>query len=225
MAWNALHTWDVDSAEARRLQRSLAKEVVLSGSAADAATVAGLDVSYDPTSDRLAAAVVILDTVTLEPIDQTVVIANATFPYESGLFAFRELPPLLDALASLTNKPDLLLCDGHGYAHPERFGLACHAGLWTGIPSIGCAKTSFIGTPDTELADDRGSTTPLIDRDETIGTVLRTQHTVKPVYVSPGHLIGIDDATAWVLRLVPRYRLPEPIRAADHLGRQALKDD
>lgn len=220
--WRALHRWDVEPGEAVELQRSLAPDVVLSGSARDAATVAGLDVAYDAVSDRLAAAVVLLDDVSLEPVEKVVVVDRVWFGYLPGLFAFRELPPLLDAIGRLRTQPDLLICDGHGYAHPERFGLACHAGLWTGIPSIGCAKTPFVGTAGL-VGPERGEQAPLAVNDEVVGFALRTRTGVKPVHVSPGHLIGFDDATGWVLRLSPRYRLPEPIRAADHLARQALK--
>jgi deoxyribonuclease V len=220
--WDPLHRWDVDPTEAVELQRTLAAEVVLSGSAGDAATVAGLDVAYDGSSDRLAAAAVLLDTSSLEPIDEIVVVDRVRFGYEPGLFAFRELPPLLDALGRLKTEPDLLVCDGHGYAHPQRFGLACHAGLWTGISSIGCAKTPFIGHAGL-VGTERGQHAPLIDNNEVVGVALRTRTGVKPVHVSPGHLIGFDDAAGWILRMAPRFRLPEPIRAADRLARQALK--
>lgn len=223
MTWPVLHRWDLEPAEAVELQRSLAAEVVLAGSVADAATVAGLDVAYDPSSDRLAAAVVVLSVESMDPVDEAVVLTRAQVDYRPGLFAFRELPALLDALERLSSQPDLLVCDGNGLAHPERFGLACHAGLWTGIPSIGCAKSPFTGLTVEPVGDERGDRADLVDREEVVGVVLRTRAEVKPVYVSPGHRIGIGAAADWVLRLAPRFRLPEPIRAADHLARQTLK--
>ncbi len=218
-----MHRWDVDPAEARRLQRSLAGAVDLAGSADGACTVAGLDVAYEPRSDRLVAAAVVLDVDTLDVVDEATVAGRARAGYEAGLFAFRELPPLLDALAALRTQPDLVVCDGHGYAHPVRFGLACHAGLWTGIPTIGCAKTSLVGT-HRPVGPARGDHAPIVDGDDVVGVALRTRADVKPVFVSPGHRIGIDAAARWVQRLAPRYRLPEPIRAADHRARRALAE-
>ena len=181
----------------------------------------GSTFAYDDDSGRLAAAVAVLDVASLERVEEVVVIDRVRFGYEPGRFAFRELPTLLEALGRLRSRPDLLVCDSHGYAHPERFGLACHAGLWTGIPSIGCAKTPFVGTPR-PIGRERAERAAMVDDGEVVGFALRTRAGVKPVYVSPGHLIGFDEAVAWVLRLAPRYRVPEPIRAADHLARQAL---
>jgi deoxyribonuclease V len=145
-----------------------------------------------------------------------------SFPYAPGLFAFRELPPLLDALRELTRVPDLLVCDGQGLAHPRRFGLACHIGVLTGLPSIGVGKTGFAGKY-AEPAAARGSVSPLTENGETVGTVLRTQTDVNPVFVSVGHRIGLEHATRQVLALCPSYRLPESTRQADHVARQALK--
>lgn len=220
--WRALHRWDVEPREATALQRTLAPDVVLMGAADQAETVAGLDVAYDDGSDRLAAAVVVFDVASLERVEEVVAIDRVRFGYQPGRFAFRELPPLLEALGRLRDRPDLLVCDGHGFAHPERFGLACHAGLWTGIPSIGCAKTPFVGTPG-PVGPGRSDRAAMVDGGEVVGFALRTRAGVKPVYVSPGHLIGFNEALTWVLRLAPRYRLPEPIRAADQVARQALK--
>ena len=223
MVSRALHRWDVEPAEAIEIQQSLAAGVVVAGTADEVTTVAGLDVAYDPGSDRLAAAVVVLDAVSLEAVEEAVVVDHVRFPYEPGLFAFRELPALLDALDRLLATPDLLVFDGHGYAHSRRFGLACHGGLWTGIPSIGCAKTPFVGAR-WPLGHDRGDQAPMMDNGELVGFALRTRAGVKPVYVSPGHLIDFDGAARCVLRLSARYRLPEPIRAADQLARQAVKN-
>jgi deoxyribonuclease V len=137
------------------------------------------------------------------------------------LFAFREVPPLVAALRELTTVPDLLVCDGYGLAHPRRFGLACHLGVLTGLPSIGVGKTAFIGEYPT-VGDERGAWAPLTDRGEVIGRVLRTRTGVKPVFVSVGHRIGLERASAQVLRLCRQFRLPETVRAADHLCREVL---
>ena len=161
-----------------------------------------------------------LDGESLEEVDRSVVLGRTTFPYVPGLFAFREVPALLAALEQLKTTPDLLVCDGYGVAHPRRFGLACHLGVLTGIPSIGVAKTAFVGT-HTAPGLERGDSADLVLDDEVVGAVLRTQHNVKPVYVSVGHRINLTTAVAQTLHLAPRYRLPETTRAADHACRQA----
>src|SRR5690606_12334759 len=130
---------------------------------------------------------------------------------------FRECPAALAALARLPRRPDVLVCDGHGYAHPRRFGLACHLGLLSGVPSIGVAKTRLIGEHD-EVPQARGAWVPLLDGGERIGAVLRTRSGVKPVYVSIGHRMTLEVAIDLVLALTPRYRLPETTRAAHQLA-------
>ncbi|WP_033437129.1 endonuclease V [Saccharothrix sp. NRRL B-16314] len=181
--------------------------------------VAGLDVSY-ADDDRLAAAVVVLDAESLETVDSAVVSGKADFPYVPGLFAFRELPSLVEAMKKLTVAPDLLVCDGQGLAHPRRFGLACHLGVVTGVPSVGVAKTPMgqFTMPD----DVRGAHTDLVDDGEVVGRTLRTREGVKPVFVSVGHRIDLDRACAEVLRLCVT-RLPETTRRSDSLGRAQLR--
>ncbi|WP_285476566.1 deoxyribonuclease V [Amycolatopsis sp. NBRC 101858] len=183
-------------------------------------TVTGLDVAYDDTG-VIAAAVVTLETAGLTVVEERTHRARAVFPYEPGLFAFRELPPLLAALEQLDHEPDVLVCDGHGLAHPRRFGLACHLGVLTGLPAFGVGKTRFVGT-HTSPAAARGSSEPLVDAGEEVGAVLRTQDGVKPVYVSAGHRIDLAHACRLTLALSPRYRLPETTRRADRLSRVAL---
>ena len=130
-----------DVAEARRVQEELRSRVDLTGPGPAApATVAGLDVAYAPGGDLLAAAVTVLDATTLDVVDEAVCVGRPAFPYVPGLFAFREMPALLAALDRLTTRPELLVCDGHGLAHPRRFGLACHLGLVTGLPTSGWAR-------------------------------------------------------------------------------------
>ncbi|MER5420434.1 endonuclease V [Streptosporangium roseum] len=183
------------------------------------ATVAGVDVAYD--GERLAAAVAVLDASTLEVVEQVTVGGRVAFDYVPGLLAFREVPALLDALERLTVTPDLVVCDGYGLAHPRRFGLACHLGVLTGLPTIGVGKTAFVGSyPDP--APERGSWTDLTLDGDVVGRVLRTRHGVKPVFVSVGHRVDLDTACRNVLALTPRYRLPETTRVSDRLSRLAL---
>ncbi|MFG2169039.1 deoxyribonuclease V [Micromonospora chersina] len=213
-----------DVAEALRMQEELRPRVDLVGPGPAApATVAGLDVAYAESGDRLAAAVTVLDAATLALVDEAVDVGRPAFDYVPGLFAFRELPALLAALERLTVRPDLLVCDGHGLAHPRRFGLACHLGLVTGLPAIGVGKTPLVGVWD-EPAPQRGAWTSLRDGGEVVGRVLRTRDGVKPVFVSVGHRMSLDNAVDRVLALTPSYRLPETTRTADHLCRRALAD-
>jgi deoxyribonuclease V len=221
-----LHPWPSTPEEAEAIQDRLRPmlELDVPGPLAPR-TVAGLDVSYagdgGGTGDRVAAAVVVLDGTTLEVVEESVAVGTAAFPYVPGLFAFRELPTLLDALRALKTAPGLLVCDGFGIAHPRRFGLACHLGVLTGLPSIGVGKTAFVGTYD-QPGPRRGDASPLLDGGEVVGRVLRTRDGVKPVFVSVGHRTDLDTACRNVLALAPEYRLPETTRRADRLSRDAL---
>ncbi|MFC4855693.1 endonuclease V [Actinophytocola glycyrrhizae] len=209
--------------EAVTLQSTLAAAVVRTPPPGFAPrTAAGLDVAYAVGSELVAAAVVTVDIATGEVLESATEVGTAAFPYVPGLFAFRELPALLTALGRLRTTPDLLVADGHGLAHPRRFGLACHLGVATGLPTIGVAKTPMADYPPP--ADTRGATSPLRDGDDEVGAALRTRPGVKPVFVSVGHRIDLATACAQVLALARRYRLPETTRQADHLSRQVLKD-
>lgn len=183
--------------------------------------IAGLDVAYAVDESCVAGAVTVLDAETLDVVETATSLRHVDFPYVPGLLAFREIPALIDALAKLTHTPDVLVCDGYGVAHPRRFGLACHLGVLTDVPTFGVAKTAFIGTFD-EPDPARGAHTDLCDGPEVIGRVLRTQPTTKPVFVSTGHRISLDAATELALRLSPAFRLPETTRQADQASRRAL---
>lgn len=183
--------------------------------------IAGLDVAYAVDESCVAGAVTVLDAVTLEVVETATALRSVDFPYVPGLLAFREIPALVDALGKLSHVPDLLVCDGYGLAHPRRFGLACHLGVLTDVPTFGVAKTAFIGTFD-EPGPARGDHADLVDGTEVIGRVLRTQPNIKPVFVSVGHRVSLDTATELALRLAPRYRLPETTRQSDQASRRAL---
>lgn len=155
-------------------------------------------------------------------IEERVARRPLTFPYVPGLLSFREAPAVLAALSELTAPVDALLCDGHGIAHPRRFGLACHVGVLTGTPAIGCAKSVLVGQHG-EVGPSRGLRVPLEHRDERVGTVLRTRDRVRPVFVSIGHRMDLPTAEALVLACAIGFRLPEPIRRADRRVSQARK--
>ena len=175
--------------------------------------VAGLDVS--PPDDRgvVRGSVVVLDPATLEPVEINVVEGSPRFPYVPGLLSFRETPILITALEGLRTTPDLLIMDAQGYAHPRRFGLACHIGLLVGIPTIGCAKSLLVGTHG-ELGEERGACAELVHHNEVIGMAVRTRARVRPVYVSVGHKVDLSTSVKWVLACCPRYRLPQTTRLA-----------
>ena len=227
--------------QARAVQESLRGEVIAEDKLGAVNTVAGVDVGFEQEGAITRAAVVVLDFPSLEPREQAVARQPTRFPYVPGFLSFREAPAVLAALAKLRQAPDLLLCDGQGIAHPRRFGIACHLGVLTGIPSIGVAKSRLIGAPRGRLGQTKGSWVPLVDmssprpplpkgeggepsalraRQEIIGAVLRTRSGVKPLYVSIGHRVSLETAIYYVLRCTTRYRLPETTRLADRLASQ-----
>ena len=126
------------------------------------------------------------------------------------------------ALSELETPCDALLCDGHGLAHPRRFGLACHLGVLTGIPAVGCAKSVLVGEAG-EVSPSRGSKAPLEHRGERVGTALRTRDGVRPVFVSVGHRVDLEAAERLILDCAIGFRLPEPVRRADRLVSEARK--
>jgi deoxyribonuclease V len=207
------HSWDLDTASALDLQMRLASQVDGSRALGTYETVAGADVSYNIRAPRLYAAVVVVRADTWEAIDRSGIVADAKFPYVPGLLSFREIPAVLEAFDALKTRPDVLMCDGQGIAHPRRFGLASHLGLWLGLPTIGCAKSWLCGDYE-EPGSDRGAWSPLTDQGETIGAVLRTRSRVKPLFVSCGHLCNLESAISATLAATPMYRVPIPTRLA-----------
>jgi deoxyribonuclease V len=218
----ALHSWALSPREAADLQRTLASRVVASGDPAGVRFIAGADVAFDRPNRRAAGAVVVLEYPSLDVVERVTVESAVTFPYVPGLLSFRETPVLLGAFERLRTTPDLLMVDGHGYAHPRRFGYACHLGLLVDLPTIGVAKSRLIGesrAPGTR----RGDRADLIDEGEVIGAVLRTRERVRPIYVSVGHRIGLAAAERWALACARRFRVPEPTRQADALAGAAKR--
>ena len=208
-----LHPWDLDPAQARALQAELAPRVDSTSPLPRWKTVAAADVSFDRGGDTLFAAVVVVDAETLRVIEQVSLSAPATFPYVPGLLSFREAPALLKAFDLLKIRPDVVICDGQGQAHPRRFGIACHLGLILDLPTIGCGKSRLCGK-FAEPGPDRSDRSSLIDKGEVIGTVLRSRRGVKPLFISVGHRCDLESAVDLVLSLTPKYRIPVPTRLA-----------
>ena len=190
-------------------------------------TVVGVDVAYDDDRGVVAAAAVALEVPSLAVVATATAVGPVSFPYVPGLLAFRELPTVLEALDRLDAPCDLVVCDGYGLAHPRRLGLASHLGVLTGLPTVGVAKNPFVFRHP-PLAPHRGAQAPLLDGEgaeaEEVGRALRTRDGVKPVYVSVGHRVSLDNACAHTLVLTGRYRLPETTRRADALCRRALRE-
>lgn len=203
--------------EAIEIQKKLADKVIKETKFQRINYVAGIDISNEflkPDKRKLFAAVVILSFPQLELVETSFYSAETDFPYIPGLLAFREAPVIIKALEKTKIKPDVIIVDGHGIAHPRGLGIASHIGVLTGYPTIGCAKSILVGKPKGFLKEEKGSYIPLIYKNEVIGNILRTRQNVAPVYVSIGHKIDLKKATEIVLACTTRYRLPEPTRFA-----------
>jgi len=213
------HRWHVDVAGALEIQKRLQAKLSLRDefSLRGIRWIAGADVAYSSSDDKIFGAVVVLEFSKFEVTEEIVIQAKVEFPYIPGLFSFREMPVLLRAFSQLKRRPDVILFDAQGIAHPQGLGLASHAGLVLGLPSIGCAKTRLVGDYK-PVARSCGSFSWLWFEGRKVGTVLRTRTDVKPVFVSPGHKIAIPTAARLVLAACRGYRLPEPIRRAHQLA-------
>ena len=227
MDFPTLHGWRLSPAEARRLQCDLAPRLQLRGGPWAPRLIAGADVAYQPAGRRLVAAVVLLRrpaevAAPWEVLEEVVGEAPAEFPYVPGLLSFREAPVVLECFAGLRRVPEVVLVDGQGIAHPRGFGLASHLGLWLDLPTVGCAKSRLVG--DYEEPDQvRGSWSRLRYRGRVVGAVVRTRAGVKPLFVSPGHRVGLAQAVRLSLLAAPRYRLPEPLRRAHRLAEETKR--
>jgi deoxyribonuclease V len=208
---NAAGRWDLSQATA--FQKRLRERVEHADRIGPVRRVAGADVSYNRGDDTLYAAVVVVDLETLDLLETSAVVSRATFPYLPGYLSFREAPAVAEALRGIGKRPDLLLVDGHGVAHPRGFGLACHLGLLLDLPTIGVGKSVLVGKPG-EPGLPRGSMAPLVHEGRRIATVLRTRDRVNPVYVSIGHRVSLATAEKLVMRSTGGYRVPEPTRQA-----------
>ena len=208
-----LHKWNLTPAEAIKVQAFISKRVKLKKIQLEKVKiVAGVDVSVKEGFSK--ASIVALSFPSLRVVEITTHKMKTVFPYIPGLLSFREGPVILECVKRIKNVPDVFIFDGQGLAHPRKAGLACHLGVFLGVPSVGCAKSRLYGT-FTPPGRKKGSYSDLKDGSgEIIGSVLRTRDNTKPLFVSPGHLIDIPSARKIVLLLSPKYRLPEPIRAA-----------
>ena len=208
-----LHSFQLPFDSAIRLQSNLALSVVREDKLGEIKLVAGVDVSLGRQGEIGRAAVVVMHYPSFEIVAESIHEGTVTMPYIPGLLSFRELPLILPALEKLGAEPDLFIVDGQGVAHPRRLGIASHLGLFTGKPTIGCAKSRLCGEHD-EVGTAAGDFVDLIDRNEIIGRVLRTKRNCRPIFVSIGHMTGRESAMNWVYKLCKGYKLPEPVRQA-----------
>ncbi len=208
---------DITLEQARILQRKLAGQVITTDAYEPIMYLAGVDVGYNTKQGIQAAAAVLVDARTHAIIETATATTSTVMPYIPGFLSFREIPTILEAVRKLSIQPDLILCDGHGIAHPRRLGIASHLGVLLDIPTIGCGKKILVGRVLDELDVIRGSHVPLMYKHEQIGVALRTRSNCKPLYVSVGHRISLTSAVNIVLKFATRYRLADPVHQADKL--------
>lgn len=213
--------WPVTIGDARQIQESLAARVRLSPLRTPVKTVAGVDAAY--TGAMTVAAVAVYDLETMSCIEESYHSAATTFPYVPGYLSFREGPAMIAAIGKLRRRPDLLMVDGQGIAHPRRLGIASFLGVLLAMPAIGCAKSRLVGEY-LEPPAGKGGWSTLYLNGETVGAVLRSRDRVKPLFVSPGHMVTVADSLELVLRCCTRYRLPEPLRHADALSKRVKRE-
>ena len=221
MTVNSNHPWVKTVAEAREIQEQLRHKVITYDQLKEVKYVAGVDIGFEDNYKISKAAVAVLSYPKLELVEKAIARIPTAFPYVPGYLSFREIPAILEAFPQLDRTPDLILCDGQGLAHPRRLGLASHLGVLLDRPTIGVAKSRFIGQHQ-DVPLEKGSWTPLIDNNETIGVVLRSRTKVKPIYVSVGHKISLPTAIDYVMNCLTKYRLPETTRWADKLASNKL---
>ncbi|HYH16893.1 MAG TPA: deoxyribonuclease V [Flavisolibacter sp.] len=208
---------NITVSEAAALQKQLRSQIELQAPANFSIhTIAGADISFNKYETTVYAGIIVLSFPDLQPIAHSLIKTEVTFPYVSGYLAFREAPALIEAWQQLAQKPDVLVVDGHGIAHPRRMGIASHFGVLTGQPTIGCAKKILFGKYE-QPPDEKGAYTNILDKGEVLGAVLRTREKVKPVFVSPGHKLSLQDSINIILKCMGKYRIPEPTRRAHEL--------
>ncbi len=214
------HEWDVSVDEAREIQKSLTRKVKIEDGFKEVRLVGGADVSF--RRGRGCAACVVMRFPGLDTVEEVMAEGRVSFPYIPGLLTFREGPLLLEALMRLETEPDVIVFDGQGIAHPQGLGLAAHMGVLLGRPTVGCAKNRLVGEYR-EPGLERGSFSPLIFEGRRVGSAVRTRTNVKPVFVSPGNLVGLKSSVELVLDCSKGYRIPEPTRIADrNCGKRTL---
>jgi len=218
-----LHEWKVTPAEAREIQVRLRERMEADDCLGEVRYVAGADVALDLRRGRAIAGVIVYAFPEMEEVERRWAARALRFPYVPGLLSFREAPVLLTAFRKVRRAPDVIFCDAQGYAHPRRFGLACHLGVLLERATVGCAKSRLIGE-HAEPGRKAGDWAALVDAGERIGAVVRTREGVKPIYVSQGNRVSLERAIELVLAVCDEYRIPRPTREADHWVERLKKE-
>lgn len=218
------HYKTIDPSEAKELQQELHQKIILDPLSESPKYIAGADISFNMGSDLLHAAIIVLEFPSLQPVARSLASDKTSFPYIPGLLAFREIPVLLKAWNQLKQKPDVLLLDGHGIAHPRRMGIATHFGIEVDHPTIGCAKNILTGTHGT-LGTQKGDKADLLDGNEKIGMALRSRTNVNPIYISPGLKCSFADAYEIVMQSLTKYKLPKTTRLAHKWANKLRKGE
>lgn len=203
----------LSASEAIALQKQMREQVNIQPLSTEIKLIGGADISFNKFEETVYAGIIILKYPDMIPVEKVSVIAKTKFPYISGLLAFREVPALLQAWNQLPVKPDVMMLDGQGIAHRRRLGIATHFGLITDVPSLGCAKSRLTGTY-TDPENIPFAKSILMDGKEQIGVVLRTKKNCNPIFVSPGHKVGMDQSVSIATQCITKYRIPEPTRLA-----------
>jgi deoxyribonuclease V len=217
-----LHAWNVSSEEAIRIQEAFKDQIILKKTFSKVRTIGGGDAAYSKDDKFLFAAIVVLSISEMEILDTATADGKTSFPYVPGLLSFREGPILIEAFQRLRLKPDVMIYDGQGIAHPRRMGLASHMGLWLDLPSIGCAKTPLLGGY-VSPGPSRGSLEWIRRKGRKVGAVLRTKENVKPIFISPGHRIDFLTSNRLILESCKGFRFPEPLLKAHQLAERVAR--
>ena len=213
-----LHSWDVSVEEAIQIQEALKKRIILRKTFSKIRTIGGGDVAYSKNGIFLFGAIAVLSYPDMGILDIATTEGKVSFPYIPALLSFREGPILIKIFQNLKIKPDVMIYDGQGIAHPRGMGLASHMGLWFDLPSIGCAKTPLLDE-FTSPGSSQGSFGWIRREGKKVGAVLRTKEKVKPLFVSPGHRIGLSTSIRLILESCRGFRIPEPLRKAHQISR------
>ena len=211
-----IHSWNVSPGEASAIQMNLRDKITIQPLPDKICIVAGTNVSHDPNTNTIHAALIILRFPDMKLLERHGLSEEITFPYVRGLLAFREAPPIMQLMKRVQHRPDVVLFHSHGLAHPRGFGLASHLGVLFDIPSIGISDRILVGFHD-DVDSKKGYHAPLIYNDKEVGIALRTKDGVSPVFISVGHKANLITTMEFTLKCITHYRRPEPIRQA-HLA-------
>lgn len=210
--------------EATIIQRELREKLDVAERPLDLHTIGGADISLNLYSTTIYAGIIVLSFPQLKPVAYSLVRSETRFPYVPGYLAFREVPALLETWQHLPVKPDILVVDGHGIAHPRRMGIAAHFGTLSGQPSMGCAKKILFGRYE-EPSPVFGSYSPIYDKEEQIGIAYRSKGNTAPIYISPGYGMGMENSLQVIRQCTGKFRIPEPTRLAHELVNKFRKGE